>query len=156
MGYIVIKDTREKSGYNFMPYKECVGMEVSTLKTGDYSIKELPDLVCIERKACVEEMAMNLGADLPRFEKELIRMQEYKYRYLVLEFSMSDLIKYPEGTAIPKYKLDRIKLTGKYLIRVLLQLQLKYDFQIIFADNLHNGFLVASSILKRIWENHGS
>ena len=59
--YKVIKDTREQNGWFFTPYEKCSGMEVKTLHTGDYTLEGFEDVVCIERKGCVAEIAMNLG-----------------------------------------------------------------------------------------------
>lgn len=149
--YTVLKDTREKKGWEFKPYQKCVGMEMAPLKTGDYTIKEMPNLVCIERKFGVEELAINLGSDLDRFERELLRMEDFQYRYLIIECSMEDILKYPEGTRVPK---NLVKITGKYIIRKLIELQMQYDFHFILCGNEGNGFIVAASILKRIFEKH--
>ena len=148
--YTVLKDTREKDGWNFDAYQKCLGMEMAALKTGDYTIKELPGKVCIERKSGVEELAMNLGSDITRFEKELERMMEFEHRYIIIECSMDSLMKYPIGSRAPK----TVKLSGKYLIRKLLQLQIKYGFTFIFCENKFNAFIVAASILKRIFEEN--
>ncbi len=149
--YTILKDTREQDGWKFDPYQKCLGMEMAALKTGDYIIKELPNKVCIERKASVEELAMNLGSDLERFEKELVRMQEFEHKYIIIECSIDKIIKYPVGSRAPK---DIVKLSGKYLIRKLLELQLKYGFHFICCDNKYSAFIVAASILKRVFEEN--
>ena len=59
--YTVIRDTREQEGYYFSEYGLCEGMIDQKLDTGDYSIQGMEDKVCIERKGCVEELAINLG-----------------------------------------------------------------------------------------------
>ena len=69
--YTVIKDTREKEGYFFKKYDKCSGMVVETMKTGDYTIKGLEDVLCIERKASVEEIANNLGKKKSAFLSEM-------------------------------------------------------------------------------------
>lgn len=155
MSYTIIKDSREQRGWTFTEYKECSGMEIGALKTGDYAIKELPDLVIIERKASPEEVAINLGKDIARFTRELERFKNYKYRYLICEFTLDEFIAYPDGTRIPHKNFGQVKMTGRFLMRRLFELQLEYDFQIIFAGNSGNGFLSAASIFKRIWEKHG-
>lgn len=59
--YTVIQDTREQKGWYFSEYDKCNGMEQGSLKTGDYTLKGFEDMVCIERKFSVEEIATNLG-----------------------------------------------------------------------------------------------
>ena len=68
--YTVIKDTREQDGWFFSPYDKCDGMEVGTLHTGDYTLKGFEDIVCVERKASVTEIAMNLGRKKKAFYDE--------------------------------------------------------------------------------------
>ena len=46
--YTVIKDTREKDGYFFKEYDRCDGMVVETMKTGDYTLKGMENVLCIE------------------------------------------------------------------------------------------------------------
>jgi len=150
--YIVIKDTREKEGYFFKKYDKCSGMVVETMKTGDYTIKGLEDVLCIERKASVEEIANNLGKKKNAFLSEMERMQEFKYSFMVLEFSMEDLLKFPENSKIPKNKLKQVRITGKYLLKSLVAFQLWYNTKIIFCGNKYNSFSVTSSIFKRVNE----
>ena len=90
-GYTVIKDTREQDGWTFSPYDMCKGMEIDTLHTGDYTIKGFEDVVCIERKACTSEIAMNLGRKKKPFQAEMERMKDYSFSFIICEFDMDDL-----------------------------------------------------------------
>jgi ERCC4-type nuclease len=149
--YKVIRDTREQNGWTFMPAKACEGTVSGTLKTGDYSIEGYQDILTIERKGSIAELATNLVED--RFERELERMQSFKYAFMILEFSMDDLIKYPKGTGIPSYKMKSVKLNPFFLLKRLIEIELKYKVKIIFCEN--HGQTVASSIFKRVIENEG-
>ena len=104
--FTIIKDTREQDGYTFESsssrYHTCNGMISRKLDTGDYSIEGLEDKLCIERKASVVEFANNVGHDQVRFLKEIERMKDFRYKFLVLEFSLTDLMKFPEGSSIPE------------------------------------------------------
>ena len=149
--YKVIRDTREQNGWTFMAGKACDGTVSGTLKTGDYSIEGYEDLLTLERKGCIAELATNLVED--RFERELERMESFKYAFMILEFSMDDLIKYPKGSGIPYYKMKSVKLNPFFLLKRLIEIELKYKVKIIFAEN--HGQTVASSIFKRVIENEG-
>jgi ERCC4-type nuclease len=149
--YKVIRDTREQNGWTFMAGKACDGTVSGTLKTGDYSIEGYEDLLTLERKGCIAELATNLVED--RFERELERMESFKYAFMILEFSMDDLIKYPKGSGIPFYKMKSVKLNPFFLLKRLIEIELKYKVKIIFAEN--HGQTVASSIFKRVIENEG-
>lgn len=154
MSYTIIRDTREQQGWFFPEYQQCVGTEVGTLKTGDYAIKEFPDLLCIERKSSVPEIATNVVREKDRFLRELERMRPYTYKYIICEFSMDDLMNYPENLKIAEDKKKAIKTNGKFLIRTLLEMQMEYNFQLLFCGNSRNAFITAASIMKRVYEKH--
>jgi len=187
--YTVIKDTREQDGWFFSSYDRCSGMEVSTMKTGDYTIKGYEDLVCVERKGSVTEIATNLGKKKKTFQAEMERMKAFDFRFILLEFSASDVIDYPlnllseeegvlyshylnqnirdffqlyekiynkpaESFKLPKFKrfevVEQTKITGKYLIKSLMEISIRYNTSVIFCDNKHNAFLICNSIFKRL------
>ena len=95
--FVVIKDTREQKGWIFHSGDACDGMKPGTLKTGDYTLEGFEDAVCIERKKSVEEVANNVGKEKKRFNAEMERIQEYPFKYIICEFSMSDVINYPRS-----------------------------------------------------------
>ena len=154
--YTVIKDTREQEGSTFERfsgrYHQCNGMVVRKLDTGDYSLEGLEDKICIERKARVSELAINLGKDKRRFMAEIERMKEFPFKFLVLEFTLADVMDFPERSDIPEEKWSSIVITNKYMLKMLIEFQMYDDIHVIFCGNRKNAKLVVSSILKRINE----
>ena len=150
--FVVIKDTREQEGYYFSKYGKCAGMVERKLDTGDYSIEGMEEKICIERKGCVEELAMNLGQKKHAFMNEVERMEEFPHRFIILEFTLEDLVDFPEKTRIPESQKAKIKISGKYMLKCLMELQLHNNIHIIFCGDKHNAFLTVSSILKRVNE----
>lgn len=150
--FIVIKDTREQDGYYFSTFNTCAGMIEHKLDTGDYTIQGLEDKVCIERKGCVEELAVNLGQKKYTFLDEIDRMQSFPHKFIVLEFSLEDLIKFPDETRIPIKNKSSVKITGKYMLKCLIEFQLYNNVNILFCGDKYNAFLAVSSIFKRINE----
>ena len=150
--YTVIKDTREQDGWFFSSYDKCAGMEIGTLHTGDYTMKGFEDVVCIERKASVSEIAMNLGRKKKPFQEEMERMRDFQFSFLILEFDMADVLKYPEGSKVPKAARSKVRVTGKYLLKCLMEFQIWYDTKILFCGDKGNAFLVTNSIFKRLSE----
>jgi len=150
--YTVIKDTREQNGWSFNEYDKCNGMELEALHTGDYTLKGFEEVVCVERKASTLEIAGNLGKNKERFHKEMQRMEEFPFSFLVLEFSASDLINYPCNVKLPRCQKSKIKVTGKYLLKSILEFQIWYNIKILFCDNKQNAFLITNSIFKRLNE----
>ena len=113
--YKVIKDTREQDGWFFSEYDKCEGTEMGTLHTGDYTLKGFEDVVCIERKASTSEIAMNLGRKKKPFMEEMERMKDYPFSFLICEFDMADVLRFPEGSRVPHRARSKVKITGKAL-----------------------------------------
>lgn len=171
--YTVIKDTREQDGWTFSPYDRCDGMEINTLHTGDYTLKGFEDIVCVERKASVSEIATNLGKKKKAFYNEMERMKDFNFRYLMLEFSALDVIDHPLSLLnkedrelyglyksgeieLPDFKrfkiIEQTKISGKYLIKSLMELSIKYDINVMFCGNKNGAFLICNSLFKRLNE----
>ena len=152
--FTVIRDTREQEGYYFSEYGTCEGMVDQKLDTGDYSILGMEDKICIERKGCVEELAINLGQKKHTFLKEIDRMEDFPHKFIILEFNIADLIDFPENSRIPEKSKASVKITGKFMLKCLMEFQLYNDIHVIFCGNKYNAFLTVSSILKRVNEMH--
>ena len=154
--FTIIKDSREQEGYTFESsssrYHTCEGMVVRKLDTGDYSLEGLEDKICIERKASVVELANNIGHDTIRFTKEIERMKPFPYKFLILEFSLSDLMDFPERSGIPEADWDKLKVTNKFMLRRIMEYQMHHDIHVIFCDSKKNAKWTVLSILKRINE----
>jgi ERCC4-type nuclease len=150
--FTVIKDTREQDGYFFSKFNTCAGMVEHKLDTGDYTIQGMEDKVCIERKGCVEELAMNLGSKKHTFLNEIIRMGDFPHKYLVLEFSLKDLLNFPKHTRIPIKNKAAVKITGRYMLKCLVEFEIWNNVHVLFCGDKHTAFLAVSSIFKRINE----
>tara|TARA_R100001230_G_C5577927_1_gene97741 strand:+ start:69 stop:554 length:486 start_codon:yes stop_codon:yes gene_type:complete len=150
--FTVIKDTREQEGYYFSKYDKCEGMIERKLDTGDYSIEGLEEKICVERKASPEELATNLGQKKNAFMNEIERMKAFRHKFILLEFSLQDLVEFPEGSRIPESQKAKVKISGKYMLKMLMEFQLKHNIHVIFCGNKYNAFLTLTSLFKRINE----
>jgi ERCC4-type nuclease len=79
---VAIIDSREQMPLNLVPLRT----EVRALPTGDYSLRGLEHVVCIERKS-LDDLLGCVGRDRERFERELQRMLAYQVRVLLIEAS---------------------------------------------------------------------
>jgi ERCC4-type nuclease len=131
---IVLCDTREKKPWSFISYSQCDGQTTCKLDTGDYAISGDTYLITIDRKQSVSELSNNLIRS-DRFKRELERMQEYKYRYVLCEFSYEKLLMFPKGSKLPKRVLRRIRINGKYLAKLVGELSDQYGVEFIFCEN---------------------
>lgn len=154
--FVVIRDTREQKGYHFSPTERgrCDGMIDRKLDTGDYTLAGLETKLCIERKASVEELALNLGQKRDPFMRELNRMMAFPHRFLILEFDLDDVIEYPNhrGSRIPQEKRSTTQITSQYLNKCLGDIQVHKDIHVIFCGNKYKAFLMVMNIFKRVNE----
>lgn len=154
--FTIIKDSREQEGYTFEPssskYHTCKGMVVKKLETGDYSIEGLEDKLCIERKSSVTEFANNIGQDKYRFMQEIERMKSFPYKFIIFEFSLTDLMNFPEGSGIKEKDFHKIKITNTYMLKTIMEFQLFHGIHVIFCDSKKNAKWAVLSIIKRVNE----
>lgn len=147
--YTVLRDTREQTGWVFKASADCAGTEVTTLKTGDYTLKDYENILCVERKGCIAEFANNLVKEYARFCRELDRMQtDHEHCFILLEFTMDDLLDYPRSADLPPRVKRRIVVTGSLLLKRLLEIELSYKVKILFCGN--RGQKVLTAIFKQI------
>lgn len=149
----IIVDTREKHFWDFSSI-EGVEVVVQKLDTGDYSLDWLEYDFCIERKKSVSEIASNLTDK--RFWAEMERMREFRYKFLLCEFSMDDILIYPKNSGIPKSKLYKIKIRAPYILSRLAQIQVDYGVHVIFAGDASNAQTLALNIMKKVYEQEES
>lgn len=151
---IIIVDSREK---DILPL-EILGHQIiiQKLDEGDYASQELLDYekatgsktVRIERKKSTSELATNLGKDFKRFEKEMQRLLPYERKIILCEFNYDDILRFPEGSGIPKNKWFRrgkngrmvknVMMTPNLMLSRLEYLQNIYEVEIMYAGDKYN------------------
>lgn len=155
---VILADTREQNNSHILDYfnDNNIKCEKKSLKTGDYSFKitaceELgilrdmyfTDTICIERKNSVSEIASNLCEKDDRFFKELNRMINIPYCYILIENdSLGDVIN-------GNYKS---KLNPTSMLRTLLTVQKRSGFYLYFVDTDTTGQLIYE-ICRNILDN---
>ena len=147
----IIQDTREQKPFIF-PDDECYSeVIVAKLDTGDYAIDGLQQFIAIDRKGSIGELAGNISES--RFKDVLQRMSEAKYKFLVLEFDLQNVMQYPVGSNIPQKIWKDLKITSNFLLSFIAQIQVNYGIHVVFAGDHDNASLITLKILKRIWKN---
>lgn len=142
--FTIIVDTREQQPWHFEHYAKAN----KKLDTGDYSIEGLETLLAIERKKSVSEFANNVTES--RFIDVVDRLSNMKYAFLLLEFKLEDVLRYPVGSTVPKRLWDKIKISPAFIIKHILELQLNHNIKIVFCDDAHNAEKMAEFILKKV------
>jgi len=138
---VITIDTREQTPLSFDIGDISIPTMSATLKTGDYSALHFQDEICIERKSLPDLLGC-IGKSRERFEAELMRMQAYPTRALVIESS---------GAEIEAGIYKRSKVHPNAVIGSLLSWQERFQIPIMMCDNRERaGRFVARFIFSAI------
>jgi hypothetical protein len=148
--YTVIRDTREQRGWIFEATPYCEGTVIETLKTGDYTLRGLEKIFVVERKQSVAEFAKNMLET--RFEREMVRLEGFAQAFIVCEFTMDDVQRWPLGSGLPAQARASMKISKYFIMKRLMDFHVQYKTKFIFAG-IH-GKEVMSSLFKRINETY--
>jgi hypothetical protein len=146
--FTIIIDTREQIPWEFGFHNTAK----KKLDTGDYTIEGFENILAIERKKSVSEIATNLSEN--RFSDVLDRLSKIKHSYMVFEFSLDEVYSFPVGSDIPKKLWDKLRISGNYIIKRLIEIQLKYNIQVVFCGDSDNAEKFSASLMKRIYEQY--
>jgi ERCC4-type nuclease len=120
------------------------------LPTGDYTVRGFERELCIERKATVTEIAQNVTKD--RFLRELDRMLEYKYRYLICEFDIPEVLGWPHNSPYLAKIVNKIRVNPQFIMSSFAMMQVEYGINVIFCSTRFYAECCAVNIMKRISE----
>ena len=134
----IIIDTREQQPWTFRRPL------VTTLKTGDYSVIGFEDVICIERKAKVAEIAANFIQD--RFWNEMERMSSFKKKVMICEFTEAQIAIYPKGSNIPRWRQRYIRVKPPYLFSCIEKIRNDYGIEVLFFDDKSQ-----ANIFAKVW-----
>lgn len=144
----IIRDTREQTPWSFRATDYCLGHTDAKVEHGDYSIEGLESLIFLERKACATEIAHNMIEK--RFEKLLNESLNYKYRYIICEFSLQQLLNYPHGSGLPKSVIKKIRIKPFFIMSKIHEYQIKYGIHVVFCENKVYAQQFVLSLFKKI------
>lgn len=142
--FTIIIDTREQKPWLFQ-HQATANIK---LDTGDYSIQGYENVLAIERKRNVAEVANNITEK--RFKDVIDRLSKIKHSFILLEFDLQDVMTYPIGSDIPRKLWDKIRISPAFIIKHLIDLQLDHNIKVIFCGNSTNAEKLALSIMKKI------
>ncbi len=143
--FTIIIDSREQRPYSFQNIQpEPPETVTQGLKTGDYSIVNLEDKVCVERKS-LTDLFGSVGTGRERFEREMMRMSEMDYAALVIEANLSSIFTNPPG---------RSKMNPRAVFRTLISWSQKYNVYMWPVWNREGAEKVTYLILKRFYNNY--
>jgi ERCC4-type nuclease len=147
--FTVIVDTREQQPWSFQHNATAS----RKLDTGDYSIEGLENILCIERKKSVSEIANNITEK--RFKDVLTRMMDYKYAFILFEFNVDDILRFPIGSTVPRKMWDKIKISAGFIMKNIIEMQVYFGVRTIFCGSAENAEKIAISLMRKVYEVEG-
>ena len=145
----IIVDTREQHPWNF----DMMEKSVSKLDTGDYSLKGMEEIFCIERKGSVSEFANNITEK--RFKDVVERLSKIPHAFLLFEFDLEDVLIYPVGSNVPKRMWDKLRISPKFILKHINELQLLQNVKVLFCGNASNAEKMALALMRKAYEYYG-
>lgn len=147
----IVIDTQEQIPHLFEENDRCGGYVRAKLKTGDYSLVGYENIFTVERKRNLGEWCQNINQD--RFERELIRLSDYQFPFLLFEFGVGHILRFPNDSGIPKYVWPKLKVNSPMIMRRTFEMQFKYPkVHMIFCENRQNAHEVLYGLFKRFWD----
>lgn len=143
----VLIDTREQKPFSFdgSVFKET---EVRKLEYGDYCLAGLEHKLFIERKATVVEIASNVVEQ--RFKNLIEKIRDYKWKFLICEFSYDQILMFPDGAGIPEFRKKQVKVSPAFILAYLSTLMVRYGINVAMCGNKEAANAVCIDILKRV------
>jgi len=146
--FTIIVDTREQMAWEFGAHTT----SREKLDTGDYTIQGLENLLTIERKQSVSEIANNITES--RFPAMLFAISEIPYRFMLFEFDLEDVYNFPVGSDIPKRLWDKLRISNNYILKCISRFQIEYGIHVVFCGDSDNAEKMAVRIMRTIYEKH--
>lgn len=152
---VLLLDTREQPSPKLDKRLKDIGLPHERIKLnfGDYSVKcgeiTLADSVVIERKMNLAELAMCLGSQRGRFEREFERARESKAKiYLLIENANWDVLF--SDDAYKRY--CRSKYPRKAMLSSLAAWSARYNMSVIFCNEQNTGHLIREILYREMKE----
>ena len=140
-GMTIVVDTREQTPLEF---SEGVCVVRRKLETGDYSIAGMEtDGVAIERKS-LDDLVSTVIHAKARFAAELTRMQAYRFRAVVVEASVDDVMAH-------RYRAD---VHPRSVLALCNAMYVRYGVPVFFWGARPHCRYLLENLLTRIWTRH--
>lgn len=147
----VLIDTREKPGNRLFAANPKGDSEVAAyieekVDAGDYTVREIPNLVVIEKKQDGKELYGNFVTNRDTFMRCIERMRAFKHKYIIIQQTYYEFLDPNNWTHINPYKrrFSAIAMVESWLIA----LSQNEGIHFIFAGRLHAPRLAKRILLK--------
>ncbi len=133
----LIIDSREQKPYIEFFNRLKYPYKIKKLNVGDYSIVGFEDKFSIERKS-LPDFIKSITWELDRFERELVRAQNYDYFAIVIEADFYDI----------ENRNYRADVHPSVILETMFKLSTKYNTNILLAGARHGGALAVIKLAE--------
>jgi len=134
--FTVLIDSREQAPLTFPASPRSASRSALPTNSCICDGVDLRDVVAIERKS-VSDLLGCVGSQRQRFERELCRLAQLRFRALVIEATLNEVV---AGTA-------GRRLTSRQVVGSVLAWTFKYGVEPIFAGDRTNAAVVVATLL---------
>jgi len=146
--FTIIVDTREQLPWEFGAHTTAK----RKLDTVDYSIEGLENLLTIERKQSVSEIANNITEK--RFPAFLERMSEIPHKFMLFEFDLQEVYDFPVGSDIPKKLWEKLRVSNNFILKQISLFHIKYGIHTVFCGDSDNAEKLAVRIMRTVYDKY--
>lgn len=132
--FLIYCDTREKCP---PPFPEGVTLVRASMGEADYTTEALQGVAVVERKS-VADYVQSIGRDRERFDDEIRRLREYRWKCIVVEGDLSAVYR---STAMHPHSI----------LGTIASMQARWDVPTLFAVNPAGAGRLIAGLLRR-WE----
>ena len=79
------------------------------------------------------------------------KLAKIKYRYILCEFPEISIHTFPEGSGIPIAQRANIKVSAKYLRKLIYEVEEKYDIKFIYCASRSEAERTTFLLLEKAW-----
>jgi ERCC4-type nuclease len=150
--FVILVDQREGLPYSFRGLradadKERRMLDVRTrteyLITGDYTISGMEDRIAIERKS-LSDLFGSCGGGRERFQAEHERLSTMEFSAVVIESSLSEMLRNPPATS---------RMLPKSIFRTSLSWPIRYGVHWIWAGDRRMGEICTFRLLEKFYQH---
>lgn len=152
----IIIDTREKPDHRLFAISPDGDDEVAAyveekVDAGDYTVKEIPNLVVIEKKQDGKELYGNLISNKEVFMRCVERMRAFKHKYIIIQQTYAEFLDAKNWTFINPYprRFSAMAMVESWLIALSQNENIHFVFAGKNAARLTKRILVKSYAYER-------
>ena len=144
---LALIDSREKIPWSISLNEYITDISTQKIESGDYSLEGMEEIVAIERKKNVAELAHNITED--RFWRAISRLEEIRHPLIIIECPLDHFYRWPDIIGVPQSVKNNTRISPAFLLSSLNDIMSR-RIPIIFAGDTYHAEKEANDFLIKI------